>query len=117
LYTNIYLLNNIIDLNPIGNYINKNKMSIKKTGLVRLEAWKLLLNLPSNDEKLYPLEIIKDHPEYHQVDMDVRRCLKRFPPYISYEKIVILQKELIAIILSVIKEYPDLKYYQVINLT
>uniref|UniRef100_A0A2S2PK63 TBC1 domain family member 20 n=1 Tax=Schizaphis graminum TaxID=13262 RepID=A0A2S2PK63_SCHGA len=80
--------------------------------LVRLEAWKLLLNLPSNDEQLYPLEIIKDHPEYHQVDMDVRRCLKRFPPGISYEKIGILQKELIAIILSVIKEYPDLKYYQ-----
>ncbi|XP_026821405.1 TBC1 domain family member 20 isoform X2 [Rhopalosiphum maidis] len=38
--------------------------------LVRLEAWKLLLNIPSNDEQLYPLEIIKDHPEYHQVDMD-----------------------------------------------
>jgi hypothetical protein len=75
------------------------------------------LNIPSNDEQLYPLEIIKDHPEYHQVDMDVRRCLKRFPPGISYEKIGILQKELIAIILSVIKEYPDLKYYQVINVT
>ncbi|XP_008178229.1 TBC1 domain family member 20 isoform X1 [Acyrthosiphon pisum] len=80
--------------------------------LVRREAWKLILNLPSTDEQLYPLEIIKDHPEYHQVDMDVRRCLKRFPPGISYEKIGVLQKELIAIILSVIKENPDLKYYQ-----
>jgi len=92
-------------------------VGLKKTGLVRSEAWKLLLNLPNNDEQIYPLEIIKEHPEYHQVDMDVRRCLKRFPPGISYEKIGILQKELIAIILSVIKEYPDLKYYQVINLS
>lgn len=48
--------------------------------------------------------------------MDVRRCLKRFPPGISFAKIGLLQKELIAIIMSVIIEYPDLKYYQVINL-
>lgn len=60
------------------------------------------------------METIKIHPEYHQVDMDVRRCLKRFPPGISYEQIGILQKQLIAVILSVLTIYPELKYYQVI---
>lgn len=60
------------------------------------------------------METIEAHPEYHQVDMDVRRCLKRFPPGISYEQIGILQKQLIAVILSVIAEHPELKYYQVI---
>lgn len=59
------------------------------------------------------MEIIESHPEYHQVDMDVRRCLKRFPPGISYEQIGKLQKQLIAVILSVIAKHSDLKYYQV----
>lgn len=59
------------------------------------------------------MEIIEKHPEYHQVDMDVRRCLKRFPPGISYEHIGILQKQLIAVILSILTKHPELKYYQV----
>lgn len=63
------------------------------------------------------METIENHPEYHQVDMDVRRCLKRFPPGISYEQIGILQKQLIQVILSVIAEHSDLKYYQVIIIT
>jgi len=66
---------------------------------------------------LLNIEDIVYHPEYHQVDMDVKRCLKRFPPGISYERIGILQKELIKIILSVIGKHTDLKYYQVIIYT
>lgn len=60
------------------------------------------------------MEIIENHPEYQQVTMDVRRCLKRFPPGISHEQIGILQKQLITVILSVISTHKELKYYQVI---
>ncbi|VVC25829.1 Hypothetical protein CINCED_3A025621 [Cinara cedri] len=81
--------------------------------LVRAEAWQLFLGLSiNNDKPLLNLETIQNHPEYHQVDMDVRRCLKRFPPGISYEQIGKLQKQLIAVILSVIAEHKELKYYQ-----
>lgn len=62
------------------------------------------------------MEIIESHPEYHQVNMDVKRCLKRFPPGISHEQISILQKQLISVILSVIITHSDLKYYQVITI-
>ncbi|XP_050529315.1 TBC1 domain family member 20 [Daktulosphaira vitifoliae] len=80
--------------------------------LVRSEAWPLFLNLPKKNKQLLDEEIITNHPEYNQVVMDVRRCLKRFPPGISYERIGVLQNQLIAIILSVIAEHPELKYYQ-----
>lgn len=83
-------------------------------GLVRSEAWELFLDLPNESKTLIDFEVIEKHPEYHQVNMDVRRCLKRFPPGISYERIGELQKELISIILSVITRNPELKYYQVI---
>uniref|UniRef100_A0A2S2QZP4 TBC1 domain family member 20 n=1 Tax=Sipha flava TaxID=143950 RepID=A0A2S2QZP4_9HEMI len=80
--------------------------------LVRSEAWPLLLNLSIENKPLLNLENIKDHPEYNQVVMDVRRCLKRFPPGISYERIGLLQEQLIEIILSIITEHKELKYYQ-----
>jgi hypothetical protein len=86
------------------------------SGLVRSEAWPLLLNLSIENKPLLNLENIKDHPEYNQVVMDVRRCLKRFPPGISYERIGLLQEQLIEIILSIITEHKELKYYQVIFL-
>lgn len=84
------------------------------SGLVRSEAWPLFLDSPSINKPLLHIEAIEHHPEYHQVVMDVKRCLKRFPPGISNEKIDILQKQLIEVILSVITEHSDLKYYQVI---
>jgi len=84
------------------------------SGLIRSEAWQLLLDLPRESKPLLKMEFIEDHPEYHQVDMDVRRCLKRFPPGISHEKIGELQKQLISVILSVMATHSDLKYYQVI---
>jgi len=94
-----------------------NLLFIFNSGLIRKEAWQLFLNLPLRSKSLLDLDDIMSHPEYHQVDMDVRRCLKRFPPGISYERIGILQKELIKVILSVISEHTDLKYYQVIIYT
>lgn len=84
------------------------------SGLVRKEAWQLFLGLSTESKPLLDIEDLMNHPEYHQVDMDVRRCLKRFPPGISYERIGILQKELIVVILNVIAKHTDLKYYQVI---
>lgn len=86
------------------------------SGLVRSEAWPLLLNLSNENKPLLNLETIKNHPEYNQVVMDVRRCLKRFPPGISYERIGLLQEQLIEIILSIISKHEELKYYQVIIL-
>ncbi|XP_050425581.1 TBC1 domain family member 20 [Adelges cooleyi] len=82
------------------------------SGVVRSEVWPLFLNLPNENKPLLDEESINSHPEYNQVVMDVRRCLKRFPPGISHEKIGDLQKQLIAIILSIISEHPELKYYQ-----
>lgn len=87
------------------------------SGLIRSEAWPLLLNLSNENKPLLDLETVKDHPEYNQVVMDVRRCLKRFPPGISYERIGILQEQLIQIILSIITKHKELKYYQVIILS
>lgn len=81
---------------------------------MRSEAWQLFLDLPSESKSLLDMEVIEKHPEYHQVDMDVKRCLKRFPPGISIEQISILQKQLIAVILSVMATHSELKYYQVI---
>lgn len=83
------------------------------SGLIRSEAWQLILDLPSKTKPLIDMKTAELHPEYHQVDMDVRRCLKRFPPGISYERIGVLQKQLITVILSVFSEHPELQYYQV----
>ncbi|CAK1602690.1 unnamed protein product [Parnassius mnemosyne] len=88
-----------------------------KGGLIadeyRRRIWPMLVGV-TQDEMTDPpsLDELSTHIEYNQVELDVKRSLKRFPPGIPYEQRVALQDQLTVLILRVIIEYPHLKYYQ-----
>lgn len=93
------------------------KFALSKGGLVndeiRCKVWPALLGLdPANVEMCVDRAELEQHPEYHQVVLDVKRSLKRFPPGIPYEQRVALQDQLTHLILRVIIKYPHLRYYQ-----
>ncbi|XP_052865886.1 TBC1 domain family member 20 [Anopheles cruzii] len=80
---------------------------------LRRKVWPLLVGVdPQQVDPAPSLEQLNNHPEYHQVVLDVNRSLKRFPPGIPYEQRVALQDQLTVLILRVIIKYPHLKYYQ-----
>lgn len=80
---------------------------------LRRRIWPLLVGIdPATVEPAPTLDILRTHPEYNQVILDVNRSLKRFPPGIPYEQRIALQDQLTVLILRVIIKYPHLKYYQ-----
>ncbi|CAG4932699.1 unnamed protein product [Parnassius apollo] len=93
-----------------------------KGGLItdeyRRRIWPLLVGV-IQDEMTDPpsLDELSTHIKYNQVELDVKRSLKRFPPGIPYEQRVALQDQLTVLILRVIIEYPHLKYYDDIAIT
>ncbi|XP_031759952.1 TBC1 domain family member 20-like isoform X5 [Xenopus tropicalis] len=52
------------------------------------------------------------HPDYNQVQMDVRRSLKRFPAGMRDAERSVLLEQLTDMILSVLQSHPELHYYQ-----
>lgn len=102
---------NLIPLNELR------KFALSNLGLVNDELrrilWPQLAGVDvANLERVPTLEELQSHPEYHQVVLDVNRSLKRFPPGIPYEQRIALQDQLTVLILRVINNYPNLRYYQ-----
>uniref|UniRef100_A0A914W635 Rab-GAP TBC domain-containing protein n=1 Tax=Plectus sambesii TaxID=2011161 RepID=A0A914W635_9BILA len=58
------------------------------------------------------VEDLKTHCEWRQVEMDVYRTLTRFPPNISDGHRSILQDELTPLIVRVLWDNPNYRYYQ-----
>ena len=80
----------------------------------RRKVWPLLLNITYNcNDETPSLWTYEDHSEFKQVQLDVERSLKRFPPGIPYNKRIALQDKLTALIMRIIVEHPYLNYYQV----
>lgn len=80
---------------------------------IRRKVWPKLLNV--NVYSLPPKpgrEMRQDHKDYNQVELDVRRSLRRFPRGMRAEERGVLQEQLIDIILDVLKRNPQLHYYQ-----
>ncbi|CAI4232818.1 unnamed protein product [Auanema sp. JU1783] len=58
------------------------------------------------------IEELRNHPEWQQVELDVNRTLKRFPPNITEKHRLTLQEELIPLIVRVLKTNRRYRYYQ-----
>lgn len=58
------------------------------------------------------VDLLKQHPEWNQVQMDVQRTLARFPPDIDDGRRNELQKMLTPLIVSVLMEDEHYRYYQ-----
>ncbi|WKY08435.1 hypothetical protein Q1695_007728 [Nippostrongylus brasiliensis] len=55
---------------------------------------------------------LRSHPEWNQVDLDVRRTLARFPPNISDDHRTTLQDQLTPLIVRVLRSNSRFRYYQ-----
>ncbi|KAG7478285.1 hypothetical protein MATL_G00078970 [Megalops atlanticus] len=93
------------------------RMAISEGGLltdeIRRKVWPKLLNVHTDNLPEKPGEDLREnHKDYHQVLLDVRRSLRRFPPGMPDEQREGLQEELIDIILHVLDRNPQLHYYQ-----
>nr|XP_057911104.1 TBC1 domain family member 20 isoform X1 [Doryrhamphus excisus] len=93
------------------------RMAISEGGLltdeIRCQVWPRLLNVPQHILDQDPETVERDNnKDYNQVLLDVQRSLRRFPPGMPDEQREGLQEELIDIILRVLKNNPQLHYYQ-----
>ncbi|CAD6195567.1 unnamed protein product [Caenorhabditis auriculariae] len=64
------------------------------------------------DEQEADEDVLRQHKEWHQVELDVNRTLARFPPNITDVHRTTLQKELIPLIVRVLRLNPRFNYYQ-----
>ncbi|XP_018431408.1 PREDICTED: TBC1 domain family member 20-like [Nanorana parkeri] len=80
---------------------------------IRRKVWPKLLNInifclpPKPGPALHA-----NHRDYNQVEMDVRRSLRRFPKGMAEGERSILQGQLTDMILYVLRNNPELHYYQ-----
>nr|XP_034980359.1 TBC1 domain family member 20-like [Zootoca vivipara] len=83
------------------------------TDEIRRKVWPKLLGV--NVYSLPPKpgrEVRQNHKDCHQVLLDVRRSVRRFPPGMPEEQRQALQEQLTDVILHVLKTHPELHYYQ-----
>lgn len=57
-------------------------------------------------------EVMKSHPFYSQVCLDVNRSLKRFPPSVGESQRMAMQDQLILLIMRILIKNPSFYYYQ-----
>jgi len=103
------------------------QLAIGENGLVsdefRRRVWpvlsrSLITASPENENEEDPdfqeseEELLSRHPEYRQVEMDVRRTLARFPPHIDDEARMRLQHLLIPLVVRILLYNPTFRYYQ-----
>lgn len=93
------------------------ELAIGEGGLVRDElrrkAWPRLMMIEHMAVSPKPsLDVIKAHKDYHQVVLDVKRSLKRFPPGIDDDYRLVLMDQLTVLIIRVLMKHPELNYYQ-----
>ncbi|XP_076611059.1 TBC1 domain family member 20 isoform X2 [Chaetodon auriga] len=80
---------------------------------LRRRVWPKLLNINVYELPHKPgRDVRKNHKDYNQVVLDVRRSMKRFPKGMPATERAVLQEKLIDIILVVLKRNPQLHYYQ-----
>ncbi|XP_041868556.1 TBC1 domain family member 20 isoform X2 [Melanotaenia boesemani] len=83
------------------------------TDELRRKVWPKLLNINVYNLPHKPgRDVRKNHKDYNQVVLDVRRSMKRFPKGMPASERAVLQEQLIDIILQVLKRNPQLHYYQ-----
>ncbi|CAL8355007.1 unnamed protein product [Boreogadus saida] len=107
-------ITNALSVSPV-DVAALRRMAISEGGLltdeIRCQVWPRLLNVPSHVLEQEPVER-ENNKDYNQVLLDVQRSLRRFPPGMPDEQREGLQEELIDIILRVLKNNPQLHYYQ-----
>lgn len=83
------------------------------TDKMRRQVWPIISKTsviatsPRPDE-----EVMKDHPFYTQVCLDVNRSLKRFPPSVGESQRMAMQDQLILLIMRILIKNPTFYYYQ-----
>ncbi|XP_030230326.1 TBC1 domain family member 20 isoform X2 [Gadus morhua] len=106
-------ITNALSVSPV-DVAALRRMAISEGGLltdeIRCQVWPRLLNVPSHVLEQEPER--ENNKDYNQVLLDVQRSLRRFPPGMPDEQREGLQEELIDIILRVLKNNPQLHYYQ-----
>ncbi|XP_059925265.1 TBC1 domain family member 20 isoform X1 [Gadus macrocephalus] len=107
-------ITNALSVSPV-DVAALRRMAISEGGLltdeIRCQVWPRLLNVPSHVLEQEPVER-ENNKDYNQVLLDVQRSLRRFPPGMPDEQREGLQEELTDIILRVLKNNPQLHYYQ-----
>ncbi|XP_075772937.1 TBC1 domain family member 20-like isoform X3 [Pelodiscus sinensis] len=83
------------------------------TDEIRRRVWPKLLsvnvyNLPPKPGRA----VRRNHKDYTQVQLDVSRSARRFPPGMQAEQRQVLQEQLLDLILQVLRARPELHYYQ-----
>ena len=82
---------------------------------MRKRVWPILANIDHeelNPEDLPDDEACKNDKSYRQVELDVGRTFKRFPPNIDEQDQPLYKEQLIRIIMRLLIKYPGLHYYQ-----
>ncbi|XP_063306984.1 TBC1 domain family member 20-like isoform X2 [Pelobates fuscus] len=80
---------------------------------IRRKVWPKLLNVNVFCLPAKPGPAVRcNHKDYNQVEMDVRRSVRRFPAGMRDAERSILQQQLMDIILFVLQSHPELHYYQ-----
>lgn len=80
---------------------------------IRRKVWPKLLNINIFCLPPKPGPALRaNHRDYNQVEMDVRRSLRRFPKGMAEGERSVLQGQLTDMILYVLRNNPELHYYQ-----
>uniref|UniRef100_A0A8C5W6R9 TBC1 domain family member 20 n=1 Tax=Leptobrachium leishanense TaxID=445787 RepID=A0A8C5W6R9_9ANUR len=80
---------------------------------IRRKVWPKLLNVSVLSLPPKPGPSIRcNHRDFNQVEMDVRRSLRRFPAGMPDAERSVLQEQLTDMILYVLQSHPELNYYQ-----
>lgn len=96
---------------------NLKKLAEYSEGLVsddlRRNVWPIITKtciIPTSP--MPDLDVMRSHPFYTQVVMDVNRSLKRFPPSIREEQRLGMQDQLVQLIMRILIKNPGIYYYQ-----
>lgn len=97
------------------------QFAINRGGLlsdeIRKEVWPLMVNVDLSDLEVNhpatPETVEYWNTDAEQVRLDVERTLARFPPNMSNEERLALQKKLIRVICRILNEDKTYRYYQV----
>ncbi|XP_053323523.1 TBC1 domain family member 20-like [Spea bombifrons] len=79
---------------------------------IRRKVWPKLLNVNVFCLPPKPGAWVRSHRDYNQVEMDVRRSLRRFPAGMREAERAVLMARLVDVILYVLQSHPELHYYQ-----
>ena len=116
----IRIINEALDSDPVDIELLR-KLMISNEGCVtndlRCKVWPKLLNVnifeyPKKRKADIELKEFQANKWWHQVNLDINRCHRRFPQGTRVSRRRVLQHQLTSVIMRVLCRKPELNYYQ-----